>query len=262
MSGSIRAILFDLGDTLIQYGQIDHAQLFEIAARRTYRLWSRNQKRMPGYRRYYLHQWFAMHWGFLKMKLLRREMSAMRYIRRASRKLWLDAQDDGFYEELAWNWYKPLADVSHIEPDTVATIQLLRERGYRLGIVSNTFVPGFVLDRHLEMLGLLDAFPVRVYSCDVGYRKPDPRIFEEALRLLDVGPAEAIFIGDLLDADIHGSQRVGMVPILKRAADATYPSPPVHEEVPVIRTLGELPELIDRIEESRSHRLQIKQHRA
>ena len=128
---STRAVLFDLGDTIIQYGRVDRTGLFESAARRTYRMWSERQRRMPGYRRYYLHQWFAMYWCHMKLKLLGRELNAMRYIRRACRKLWLTAPD-GFFDELAWQWYRPLAEVATIEPNTRDVLADLRAAGLSL----------------------------------------------------------------------------------------------------------------------------------
>src|SRR5690606_38948955 len=116
----------------------------------------------------------------------------------------------------AWNWYLPLAEQATLEPGTHETLQRLRDGGYRMGLISNTFVPGFVLDRHLARLSLLEYFPVRVYSCDVGYRKPDPRIFQIALDRIGVGPDEAVFIGDSPTADILGARQASIYPIWKR----------------------------------------------
>ncbi len=215
MSPKIRAILFDLGDTVIQYGDVDRDALFKQGAWRTYQLWAKREQRMPDFRRYYLHQWFALRWGFFKLLLLGHERDAMRAIRRACRKLWLLAPDD-FYNELAWHWYRPLAEVASVEPGTREALEELRGRGYRMAIVSNTFVPGFVLDRHLAEVGLLEFFPERVYSCEVGFRKPDRRIFDTALSRVGVAPAEAVFVGDLFKADIRGAERAGMIPIWKR----------------------------------------------
>lgn len=212
---AIRAVLFDLGDTLLQFGDINHRALFRQAARRTYRLWSQRCPSMPDYRRYYLHQWFAIHWGFFKQTIYRHEVDAMRLIRRACRKLWLDAPDD-FFRELVWQWYAPLAEQATLESDCHRVLQQLTERGYQLALVSNTFVPGFVLDRHLTELGLIQYFPQRIYSCDVGYRKPDRRIFELALQRVGVEREQAIFVGDLIDADIAGARRAGITPIWKR----------------------------------------------
>ncbi len=234
-----RAILFDLGDTLIHYGDIDRRRVFEHTARRTYALWASRNQRMPGYQRYYLHHWGAMMWGSIKTMVFRREMDAMRLIRRACRKLWLDAPQP-FFDELMWRWYEPLLRIATVEPDTRDVLGELQSRGFALGIVSNTFVPGWVLDRHLEMVGLLSYFPVRVYSADVRYRKPDRRIFEMALDQLSVEPSRAMFVGDLYSTDIVGAERAGLKPVWKRNNPSSNGSP--HRPHTVHR-LNELPDL-------------------
>lgn len=219
---SIEAVLFDLGDTLIQFGRFDREQIFRRAVRHTYRMWARRQTAMPDLRRYYLHQWFAVRWGFIKAMLRNREVDAIRLMRRACRKLSLEAPDE-FFAELTWAWYQPLANIATIEPGTHRTLAHLRTSGYKLAIISNTFVPGYVLDRHLDQLDLLQFFPHRVYSYDVAYRKPNPRIFQIALDRLAVTPASAVFVGDLLRTDIRGAQRLGIRGILKRSEAVSYP---------------------------------------
>jgi len=251
----LRAVLFDLGDTVIQYGPVDRDMLFERAVKRTYRLWSQKYSRMPGYRRYYLHQWFAMRWGYLKQLILRREMNAERYIRRAARKLWLHGSGS-FFKQLVRAWYSPLQDVATIETGTHDTLDALRRAGYQLGLISNTFVPGYVLDAHLQRLGLLDYFPKRIYSCDVGYRKPNRRIFELALQAVGSHPAQTVFVGDDLNADIFGAKRAGLLPIWKRPAHARS----LHvtqDDVPMIDKLSQLPDVIQRLEAwaARPHRI-------
>jgi len=110
----------------------------------------------------------------------------------------------------------PLTEHTRVEDRLVATLAEIREAGLRMGVISNTFVPGFVHDRHLEMAGLLEFFPVRVYSSEVGYRKPDRRIFQTALRQLGVSAGEAMFVGDLVKTDIVGARRMGMRTALKQ----------------------------------------------
>jgi FMN phosphatase YigB (HAD superfamily) len=80
----------------------------------------------------------------------------------------------------------------------------------KLAIVSNTFIPGATVDRHLELVDLKSFFPVRIYSSDIGYRKPHRRIFQEALRRLGVSAHHSLFVGDLVKADIVGAMRMGM----------------------------------------------------
>jgi len=53
-------------------------------------------------------------------------------------------------------------------------------------------------------------------SCEVGYLKPHPRIFQHALDALGVGPEETVMVGDSLRADVGGAKALGMTAVLKR----------------------------------------------
>jgi putative hydrolase of the HAD superfamily len=98
-------------------------------------------------------------------------------------------------------------------PGAVEALAALQARGIRLGIVSNTGrTPGVVLRRILErhdMLRYFDTVAI-AYSDEVGYRKPDGRIFARALEALGVSAARAVHIGDNPDADVAGAQAAGM----------------------------------------------------
>jgi HAD superfamily hydrolase (TIGR01549 family) len=87
------------------------------------------------------------------------------------------------------------------------TLETLYGR-FKLAIVSNSMsgVPRLFL----EKCDLIKYFDVVVISRDVGFRKPDPRIFNYALRELNVKPSEAVHVGDLLREDIFGAKNVGM----------------------------------------------------
>ena len=97
--------------------------------------------------------------------------------------------------ELCWQFYIPLMKSSYVEEKLVETIAELRDLNLDICIVSNTFVPGETLDRHLKSEGLLELFPNRIYSCDVGVRKPRRAIFQAACDLMKVEPGEVIFVG-------------------------------------------------------------------
>lgn len=128
-------------------------------------------------------------------------------------------------------------------PGAVEALSALHARGVRLGIVSNTGrTPGVVLRRILErhdMLRYFDTVAI-TYSDEVGYRKPDARIFTRALQALGVPPARALHVGDNPDADVLGAQAVGM-----RAAHYAIPgcTPSPVADV-VVHHLGELPRMI------------------
>ena len=80
---------------------------------------------------------------------------------------------------------------TYLKPESVQVLSILKENGYKLGIISNF---SHSLPRILNKLGIADKFDFITYSDDVGYEKPLPYIFEDALSKADVKPEECIHI--------------------------------------------------------------------
>ena len=110
-------------------------------------------------------------------------------------------------EHAAWDPARQLA--AH----TPALLASLRARGLKLGLVSNAFDPGWLLQRDLEQMGLAEPLDFAVFSSEVGKRKPHPAIFERALDALGVGAVDAVFVGDRLYEDIRGAGELGMTTV-------------------------------------------------
>ncbi|MDK2975370.1 MAG: putative hydrolase of the superfamily [Methanofollis sp.] len=81
-------------------------------------------------------------------------------------------------------------------------------RGLPMGLVSNG--QRVFSEHELRHLGLSKYFDVLVFSSDLGFKKPDPRIFRHALSKLAVDPENALFIGDSYRDDILASREIGM----------------------------------------------------
>ena len=96
---------------------------------------------------------------------------------------------------------------------THALLEALRNRGLKLGLVSNASDPPEILHRDLEEMGLAERLDVAVFSSEVGRRKPDPAIFETALEALGVQAGDAMFVGDRLYEDIRGAGELGMTTV-------------------------------------------------
>ncbi|HST26408.1 MAG TPA: HAD-IA family hydrolase [Gaiellaceae bacterium] len=86
------------------------------------------------------------------------------------------------------------------------TLRELQARGLHLGVVANW---DCALPEHLEAAGLLDRFDTVVTSARAGVAKPDPAIFELALRELGVPPERAVHVGDE-PLDEEGARAAGM----------------------------------------------------
>lgn len=96
-------------------------------------------------------------------------------------------------------------------PEVGPTVRALKQRGLRLGIISNwdSRLRG-LLDAH----GLSAEFDPIVVSCEAGVEKPGPRIFERALDATGVAPEQTLHIGDDLVSDYEGARRAGMTGVL------------------------------------------------
>jgi putative hydrolase of the HAD superfamily len=118
----------------------------------------------------------------------------------------------------------------------------LRERGHRLGIVSN-----FYGNLHcvLAEMGCGPLLDVIVDSSVAGIFKPDPGVFMMALRTLGAGPRESAMVGDSLDKDCLPAHRLGMRTVWLCAVGASHDETGETGIAPdyVIRTLGELREI-------------------
>jgi putative hydrolase of the HAD superfamily len=92
-------------------------------------------------------------------------------------------------------------------PGAVETLGELRAQGRRVGLI--TVCSEDVPDVWGET-PFVDLFDAAVFSCSVGMRKPDPRIYRLACEELGVEPEEAMFVGDGANDELAGAERVGM----------------------------------------------------
>ena len=114
----------------------------------------------------------------------------------------------------------------------------LHAAGVKIGLISNTQRSMTAFVSHFALDGL---FSVAISSFDHGYMKPHPSIFETALQQVAAQPHEAVMVGDSVAHDIEGALRLGMRAVLV-ARSAHVPKVP--DEVPMIRSLRELPSLL------------------
>lgn len=100
---------------------------------------------------------------------------------------------------------------SHAEPGAVETVRELKNRGYRVGVVSNADGRVRAL---LETAGFSPFLEVVIDSSEVGLEKPDPRIFHAATERLDIAPSACVYVGDIYSIDVLGARAAGMRAIL------------------------------------------------
>ena len=89
------------------------------------------------------------------------------------------------------------------------SMRLLEElKGYPLGVVSNG--QRVFSEIELRYLDLFDHFKSVIFSSDLGFKKPDPRIFQAGAKALGLNEEEVLYIGDNFENDIIPSVKLGM----------------------------------------------------
>lgn len=95
--------------------------------------------------------------------------------------------------------------------DVVRTLTELRQRRTSTALISNSTEDVALVWGETLFEGLFDA---AVFSATAGYMKPDPEIYELALRMLQLDASACLFVGDGANDELEGARRVGMTPVL------------------------------------------------
>jgi putative hydrolase of the HAD superfamily len=183
---TIRAVIFDLWDTLIDFDPVIGRAFQDKVAERLGRdpeelatLWLKGRARREA--------------GPLQTYLL--ELGA----------------DEESAAELASLRLESTRPLLKPRPGALETLAELRRRGYALGLITVCSEDVEQLWDESPFAGLFDS---TVFSCAVGLRKPDPRIYRLALGELGVEPEQAIFVGDGANDELAGAERIGMRAVL------------------------------------------------
>ena len=114
--------------------------------------------------------------------------------------------------EVEWDFWQAALSVSLID-GVAELLPLIAAQGIRMGVVSNSSFAAATLERELERHRVRAYFDFVVSSADYGVRKPDPIIFEIALRRLGLDASRTWFAGDNVAYDIIGAHAAGIFPV-------------------------------------------------
>jgi HAD superfamily hydrolase (TIGR01509 family) len=145
-------------------------------------------------------------------------------------------------DELVALYIAPRRATLCAKPGARETLATLHEEGYRIGLISNTAWPGRFHMADLANLELLPYLHHLTFSGDAALWKPNPAIFQATAEALEASPTETVFIGDNPQEDILGAQAAGM-----RAIWVETPEFPLGTVQPdgQVAHLAELPALLE-----------------
>ena len=246
MSTRFKVIFFDLGSTLI-YSKAPWTPIYEQADRALMQVLQKAGIRLEG------QQFFSECDTFLDGYYAERGEGCIEKTTLSALKRLLEhkgfynlpasllrAALDALYAVTQQNWY--------LEEDALSSLAALRGKGYRLGMISNTS-DDVNVQQLVDRWGLRPPFETIITSAACGIRKPDRRIFELALDHFGVPPEQAAMVGDSLDADILGANRMGLYSIwINRRASVPEEGELAIQPQAVVTRLDQIPGLLAELE--------------
>lgn len=133
---------------------------------------------------------------------------------------------------LANEYIAYLSSFDHLFPGTVEILDYLKDK-YKLHIITNGFEE--IQEKKMKNSGIHSYFDKIINSEMAGVKKPNPVIFELALKSANTVPEKSLMIGDNIEADIMGAQAVGLHALHFNAHDG-----PLHQLCPIVHHLHEI----------------------
>ena len=115
--------------------------------------------------------------------------------------------EDDLQQIIELHWHPYVLD-AYARKGVKELLNYLKSKGFKLGIVANIWSGG--MNPALQKLGLDRFFDVTIASVDAGCQKPDPAIFQLALKRLELRVQETIMVGDNPSSDIQGAHNLGI----------------------------------------------------
>jgi len=129
----------------------------------------------------------------------------------------LNIDNDEIAKLVQTRWFDHLE--CSLFPEVKRVLLRLKQMGLKIGLVTTAYeeeIPLILGKANLE----IDMFDIIVGADTVKKVKPDPDVFRYALKKLKVRPKESLFIGDLIDADYEGAEKVGIRAFLIKRKEA------------------------------------------
>lgn len=200
MSDDVRAVLFDVDDTLFDRKLAQNIALEQIVAQFPRLFQTLETERIAA--------------AFTESdRITTRDFEAgapsdgLRDARSRQFLRLLDIQED-YAEAITAIYVRECPKVNAPVPGAITVVEGLSRR-FKVGVVSNG-LPDIQYQK-LETIGLRHLFSCIILSEEIGIRKPDPRIFSHAASRLNVSPQECLNVGDSYANDVVGAKNAGMM---------------------------------------------------
>ena len=123
-------------------------------------------------------------------------------------------------EEFLASYFETWEPHTFTDPEAAPLMRGLRERGIKIGVLSNTMWPRSAHERVFLRDQVLELIDGAVYSSEIAWAKPHPEAFRAVMAAVGMDdPAGCVFVGDRPYDDVHGAKGAGMRAVLVPNSD-------------------------------------------
>ncbi|MHC4637073.1 MAG: HAD family hydrolase [Planctomycetota bacterium] len=141
----IKAVIFDLGETLLNFGRIRNTYYFRRGARESYDFLKSLDQPVSNFEYYCWKNLLILRLYAFRSAVTGNDFDSLEVLKKIGTKKGYRMTEPQ-WQEFVWLWYKPLQDICQAEPDIIQTLTKLKDAGLKLGILSNTFVNACALE--------------------------------------------------------------------------------------------------------------------
>ncbi|MFF9818205.1 HAD family hydrolase [Streptomyces sp. NPDC014006] len=199
---SIRAVLWDVDDTLFDYTSADRAGMrAHLAAEGLLGAFGTAEQALALWK-----QATELHWGRFAAGEATFEAQRRDRVRTFLGAELTDAEADDWFRRYVGHYESAWA----LFPDAVPALDALAA-GYRHAVLSNSSL--VVQDRKLRVLGVHGRFETILCAAELGVSKPEAAAFHAACTALRLAPHEVAYVGDHPDIDGRGAAEAGLLSV-------------------------------------------------
>ncbi len=203
----IRAIIFDLGDTLMvpigSWPNVFQAGAVALES------WLCENSYLPQNSQFHALFLNSLQLYYSNRESSRRELGTFEMLRSLLSRTALVSVPDAHVKKALDEFYKITRKNWQADPLALPTLKRLQEAGFELGMISNAGNRDDV-QKLVKKFGFSPYLRFIITSYDVGYRKPDPRIFAAVDSRWQIAARQTLMVGDRTDTDILGGKAAGM----------------------------------------------------
>lgn len=245
MKRHIEAVIFDLGGTLIEYaGPYERwPELETPGLRAAYDCLLNKGLDLPPFDLFRDNAFALLPGRWQAATDGRRNLRLMDYLQDLLAEMQIDSLPPSVLNGAAQTYQAAVCSQAVLIDHAPQTLQLLKEQGYKLGLLSNTMFEGTAHLADLRRYALDKYFDATLFSADVNKWKPNAAPYLHLLEDLGVAPRHAVFVGDSPHHDIVGGKNAGLYTIHFHSSDRFGPPQQVLPEA-TVTALAEIPALL------------------